>query len=49
MLARFSERAGGSAGIPHGMTSFPQALKWQLETCKFYSVISIDCSGIAIA
>ena len=31
MLARFSERVGGSSGIPHGVTSFPQALKWQLE------------------
>ena len=33
MLARFSERVGGPGGIPHGMTSFPQALKWQLATC----------------
>ena len=31
MVARFSERVGGSSGIPHGVTSFPQALKWQLE------------------
>ena len=33
MLARFSERLGGPGGMPHDMTSFPQALKWQLATC----------------
>ena len=49
MLARFSERVGGSSGIPHGMTSLPQALKWQLETCKCYSFRCIECSGIDIA
>ena len=31
MLARFRERVRGSSGIPHGVTSFPQALKWKVE------------------
>ena len=29
MLTRFSKRVGGSSGIPHGTTSFSQALEWQ--------------------
>ena len=31
MPARFSGRVGGSSGIPHGVTSFPQALKWKVK------------------
>ena len=45
MLAHFRERVGGSSGITHSMTSSPQALKWQLETCKCFSVISIESAN----